>query len=62
MTLYINCCPRMNSRTDRLARALLKKLGIEGEWEGIGHCAVGYIDGEAPKAAKRKDNRVFWVE
>ena len=41
---------------------LLKKLGIEGEWEGIGHCAVGYIDGEAPKAAKRKDNRVFWVE
>ena len=41
---------------------LLKKLGIEGEWEGIGHCAVGYIDGEAPKAAKRKDNRVFWIE
>lgn len=35
-------------------QALLKKLGIEGEWEGIGHCAVGYIDGEAPKAAKRK--------
>lgn len=27
MTLYINCCPRINSRTDRLARALLKKLG-----------------------------------
>ena len=27
MTLYINCCPRPNSRTDRLARALLKKLG-----------------------------------
>ena len=25
---------------------LLKDLGIEGEWEGIGHCAVGYIDGE----------------
>ena len=42
--------------------ALLKKLGVEGEWEGIGHCAVGYIDGEAPKAAKRKDNRVFWIE
>lgn len=27
MTLYINCCPRPDSRTDRLARALLKKLG-----------------------------------
>ena len=41
---------------------LLKDLGIEGEWEGIGHCAVGYIDGNIPKAAPRKDNRVFWVE
>lgn len=41
---------------------LLKELGIEGEWEGIGHCAVGYIDGEIPKAAKRKDGRVYWVE
>ena len=41
---------------------LLKELGVDGEWEGIGHCAVGYVDGEIPKAAKRKDNRVFWVE
>ncbi|MBQ3459020.1 MAG: nitroreductase [Synergistaceae bacterium] len=41
---------------------LLKNLGIEGEWEGIGHCAIGYIDGEVPQAAKRKDGRVFWAE
>ena len=41
---------------------LLKEIGIEGEWEGIGHCAVGYVDGEFPKPAKRKDNRVFWVD
>ena len=27
MTLYINCCVREESRTDRLARAVLKKLG-----------------------------------
>ena len=27
MTLYINCCPRRDSRTDRLARALLTSLG-----------------------------------
>lgn len=40
----------------------LMSLGIEGEWEGIGHCAVGYIDGDVPKAARRKGNRVFWVE
>ena len=43
-------------------KELLSSLGISGEWEGIGHCAVGYIDGEAPKAAERKADRVFWVE
>lgn len=41
---------------------LLKTLGIEGEWEGIGHCAVGYIEGDMPKTAERKNNRVFWAE
>ncbi|MBR5969980.1 MAG: nitroreductase [Lachnospiraceae bacterium] len=40
----------------------LKDHGIGGEWEGIGHCAVGYIDGENPEAAPRRENRVFWVE
>lgn len=44
------------------SQKLLKDLGIEGEWEGIGHCAVGYIDGENPAAAPRNDGRVFWVE
>lgn len=43
-------------------KKLLADIGVEGEWEGIGHCAVGYIDGEVPKAAKRKEGRVFWVE
>ncbi len=41
---------------------LLRDLGIEGEWEGIGHCAVGYMDGELPKAAQRRDGRVFRIE
>ena len=41
---------------------LLKDLGIEGQWEGIGHCAVGFADGDLPKAPKRKDGRVFWAE
>ena len=43
-------------------KELLKELGIEGEWTGIGHCAVGYIDGEIPEAAARKDGRVYWVD
>ena len=43
-------------------KQLLTSLGVSGEWEGIGHCAVGYFDGESPKAAPRKDGKVFWVE
>lgn len=43
-------------------KALLKELGIEGEWEGIGHCALGYAEGDAPKAAPRKDGRIHWAE
>ena len=27
MTLYINCCVRKESRTNRLAKAVLQKLG-----------------------------------
>lgn len=43
-------------------KKLLSDIGVSGEWEGIGHCAVGYVEGDIPKAAKRKDGRVFWVE
>ena len=43
-------------------KQLLKDLGIEGKWEGIGHCVVGTIDGEAPQPAPRRDGRVFWAE
>ena len=41
---------------------ILKDLGITGEYAGIGHCAIGYIDGESPKPAPRKSNRVFYIE
>ena len=43
-------------------KELLKSLRIEGEYEGIGHCVLGYVDGEYPKAAPRKENRVFYVK
>ena len=43
-------------------KELLKSLGISGEYVGIGHCALGYADGETPKAAKRKVNRVFDIK
>jgi hypothetical protein len=43
-------------------KALLRQLGVEGDYEGIGHCAIGYMDGEAPAAAPRKPNRVYWAQ
>lgn len=43
-------------------RWLFRKLGIEGEWEGIGHLVVGRPAGPAPKAAERKLDRVYYVE
>lgn len=40
----------------------LKSLGLEGEYEGIGNCVLGYVDGAYPEVLLRKDNRVFFVE
>ena len=37
-------------------RELLKSLGIEDEYEGIGHCALGYVDGDYPDVIPRKEN------
>ena len=42
-------------------KALLQKLGIEGDWEGIGFCALGVPDGDVPKAAARNENRVYSI-
>lgn len=43
-------------------KALLKELGIEGEWEGVGHCIIGYPDGGFPEAAPRNPGRVYCIE
>ena len=43
-------------------KALLKKWGIEGDYEGIGHCVLGYPDGDVPKAKPRKENYVCYVD
>ena len=40
-------------------RELLKTLGISGEWEGVGHCAVGFADCDLPAPPPRKPDRVF---
>ncbi len=43
-------------------KQILKDLKIEGEWEGVGHCAIGYIDGDVSAAAPRKEDRVFYID
>ena len=43
-------------------KGILKKLGINGDLEGIGHCALGYA-AEPPKdAAPRKDDYVYFIK
>lgn len=42
-------------------KALLEKLGVKGEYEGVGNCIVGYADGEFP-VKPRKENRVYYVD
>lgn len=43
-------------------KAILKSLGINGNYEGIGHLIVGYADGEKEPAAPRKDDYVYYIE
>jgi len=40
---------------------ILSKLGIEGEYEGIGNLILGYAAKPAGSAAPRKDNYVYCV-
>ena len=40
-------------------KELLKKWGVTGDYEGIGHCILGYADGEEPAAAPRKAGTVI---
>lgn len=42
-------------------KAILAKLGIDEDVEGIGHCVLGYAAEPAADIA-RKEGRVFWAE
>ncbi|WP_322353914.1 nitroreductase [Paratractidigestivibacter sp.] len=43
-------------------KAILAELGVEGDYEGVGHCALGYWDAEKPEPPARRDGRVFCAE
>lgn len=43
--------------------AILARLGIAAdEYEGIGHCILGYPDGEIPAVRPRKENYIYRIE
>lgn len=42
-------------------KELLKQWGIEGDYQGIGHCILGYRDCEYPEAAPRKDDMIVRI-
>ena len=41
---------------------LLHSLGLEGEYEGIGHCVIGWPEGDLPDPLPRREGRVFLIE
>lgn len=44
-------------------KQILKELGIEGDYEGIGHCVLGYPQQEEPsKTPPRKAERVYHID
>ena len=42
-------------------KEILKNLNIEGDYEGIGHCAIGYKAEESKAPVPRKDNYVYYI-
>lgn len=43
-------------------KEILKSLGIEGDYEGIGHCVLGYAESEYPHTKPRKENWVYTIK
>lgn len=42
-------------------KEILRLLGIEGDYEGIGNLILGYQDGEPKPRAPRNENRVYKI-
>ena len=40
----------------------LKSVGVEGEYEGIAHCVVGYPAIDYPAASERRPGRTYFVK
>lgn len=42
-------------------KAILADLGLEGDYEGIGHCILGYAAADDPAPKPRNEGRVVWA-
>ncbi len=43
-------------------KKLLKELGIEGDYEGIGNCVLGYPIDTPPEPQPRKEDYVYYIK
>ena len=43
-------------------KQILQSLGIEGEYEGIGNCIIGYPDGPLHPDVPRKEGYVYYIK
>ncbi len=43
-------------------KEILRTLGITGDYEGIGHCILGYAETEPAPASPRKENYIYFAE
>ena len=48
--------------SEQFGKDLLKGWGVNGDYVGIGHGALGYRSGEYPAPAERKENYVYYVK
>lgn len=47
---------------DEEAKALLRSLGLEGDYLGIGHCVLGYPVEPTGDPLPRKEQRAFYID
>ena len=43
-------------------REWLRAMGVADEYEGIGNCVIGYLDGEYPAPKEIREGRVFFAD
>ena len=43
-------------------KAILNALGIQGDYEGVGNCVIGYPKGVLPEVKERNKGRIYFVD